>query len=108
MYAEASTRATGTVNTLAAQCLKDVQERAGSLIITDTTNPEAFLKAVFDENGWEFFAEMRRWFDLVRLEKVSEVNKNWDSSLFKSNNHYYMPIPESQILLTGWTNNAGY
>lgn len=108
MYAEASTRATGTVNDLAATCLKDVQERAKSSIITNTTNPEAFLKAVFDENGWEFFAEMRRWFDLVRLEKVSEVNKHWDSSLYKANNHYYMPIPESQILLTNWTNNAGY
>lgn len=108
MYAEASTQATGTVNELAAKCLKDVQERAGSSIVTNTTNPEAFLKAVFDENGWEFFAEMRRWFDLVRLEKVSEVSTKWDNSLYKANNHYYMPIPESQILLTGWTNNAGY
>lgn len=109
MYAEASTRATGTVNTLAAKCLKDVQDRAGSSIITNTTDPEAFLKAVFDENGWEFFAEMRRWFDLVRLEKVAEVNADkWPNSIYNVQNHYYMPIPESQILLTGWTNNTGY
>ncbi|WP_300703001.1 RagB/SusD family nutrient uptake outer membrane protein [Bacteroides sp.] len=109
MYAEASTRATNSVNALAAKCLKDVQERAKSAVITNTTDPTTFEKAVFDENGWEFFAEMRRWFDLVRLEKVSEVRSTaWTNSIYKANNHYYLPIAEEQIRLTGWTNNAGY
>ena len=32
--------------------------------------PEDFDKAVFDERGWEFFAEFKRWLHLVRTEKV--------------------------------------
>lgn len=112
MYAEASTRATGTVNAEALKCLQEIQIRAGykTANLTTTTDPTAFEAAVFNECGWEFFAEMKRWFDLVRLEKVSEVRANaWNNSLFHANNHYYMPIPEGQILLTnGWTNNAGY
>lgn len=109
MYAEASTRATNSVNTQALQCIQKVQKRAGSTPLVTTTNATEFETAVFNERGWEFFAEMKRWFDLVRLEKVSEARSNvWSSSLFQSNSHYYMPIPDQQILLTGWTNNAGY
>lgn len=74
-----------------------------------TTDPTAFTTAVSNERGWEFFAEMKRWFELVRLEKVSEVRaETWDGSLFQRNNHYYFPIPYQQIELTQWTNNAGY
>lgn len=113
MYAEASTRATGSVSSKAQEALWDVQRRAqghpSNPNLTTTTNKDEFLEAVFNENGWEFFAEMRRWFDLVRLEKVSEKRADaWNNSLFKANNHYYFPIPYQQIDLTGWTNNPGY
>lgn len=108
MYAEASTRATNSVDALAVKSLQEVQNRAHSTL-TKTTDPEAFEKAVFNERGWEFFAEMKRWFDLVRLQKVADVKpSDWAGSLFKANNHYYFPIPYQQINLTGWTNNAGY
>lgn len=111
MYAEASTRATNSVNAQALNAIQEVQKRAGYADdeLTTTTDPTAFETAVFNERGWEFFAEMKRWFDLVRLEKVGETRSEvWDSSLFKANNHYYFPIPYQQIQLTGWTNNAGY
>lgn len=113
MYAEASTRATQTVNAKAINSINRVQKRAGyienNINLTNTTNPEEFLQDVFNERGWEFFAEMKRWFDLVRLEKVSEVKPTeWAGSTFKNNNHYYFPIPYQQINLTGWTNNPGY
>ncbi len=111
MYAEASTRATGSVNSQALDAIQTVQKRAGykTADLTTTTDPTAFENAVFNERGWEFFAEMKRWFDLVRLEKVSEVKAaTWNGSTFQSNNHYYFPIPYQQIPLTGWTNNAGY
>lgn len=109
-YAEASVQATGSVDALAAKCLKDIQTRAGSAVITNTTDATAFSKAVFDEYGWEFFVEgSKRWFQLVRTEKVSEVKtKQWSNSFFKSANHYLFPVPEAQIKLTSWTNNAGY
>lgn len=111
MYAEASTRATNSVNSQALEAIQTVQKRAGYAKeqLTTTTDATAFETAVFNERGWEFFAEMKRWFDLVRLEKVSEVrSETWSGSTFQSNNHYYFPIPYQQIQLTQWTNNAGY
>ena len=77
MYAEASTRATNSVNQDALNAIQEVQKRAGyqdrQIELTTTTEPTAFLAAVSNERGWEFFAEMKRWFELVRLEKVKEV-----------------------------------
>lgn len=113
MYAEASTRATNTVNAAALDAIQKVQIRAGyqdkGLSLTTTTDPTEFLKAVSNERGWEFFAEMKRWFELVRLEKVKDVRaEEWDASLFNANHHYYFPVPYQQIDLAGWTNNAGY
>ncbi len=113
LYAEASTRATGSVNSQALQAVQDIQRRAGheerGIPLTTTTNAEEFLEAVSDERSYEFFAEMRRWFEIVRLETVDEKRSEyWNSSLFNANGHYYFPIPSAQILLTGWTNNAGY
>ena len=113
MYAEASVRATNSVSAKATNALQEVQYRAqgdgDNATVTSTSNPAEFLDAVFDENGWEFFAEMRRWFDLVRLEKLKDVKPTeWANSLFKANNHYYFPVPYTQIELTNWANNAGY
>lgn len=107
-YAEASVKASGSVGNKALKALNDVQQRANSTLTT-TTIPAEFEKAVFDERGWEFFAEMKRWFELVRLEKVAEkMPDKWEESLFKQNNSYYMPIPQTQIDLTNWENNLGY
>lgn len=113
MYAEASARATNTVTPEALAQLQEVQKRAqgypSNPVLTTTTNLDEFLQAVSDERGWEFFAEMKRWFELVRLEKVSTVRaEQWNGSLFQTNEHYYFPIPYEQIDLTGWENNKGY
>ena len=109
MYAEASNLATGAVNPTALKCLQDVQTRAGVATLTTTTDSKAFDKAVFAERGWEFVAEFKRWFDLVRREKVSEVKPTeYANSFFKANNHYYLPVPYKETQMTGWKNNAGY
>ncbi len=109
MYAEASNLATGSVNTTALNCLQEVQKRAKSSVVTTTTNSAEFDQAVIAERGWEFLAEYKRWFDLVRREKLAEVKPvEWASSIYKANNHYYLPVPSKQIQLTGWSNNAGY
>ena len=110
IYAEASVKATGTVDALATKSLQDIQRRAGVATLTTTTDAAAFEKAVFDEYGWEFFVEgSQRWYQLVRTEKVAEVKaKQWSGSLFKAQGHYWFPIPEEQMKLTDWTNNAGY
>lgn len=76
--------------------------------MTATTDPAAFLTAVFNERGWEFFAEMNRRFDLVRLEKAGQVRSEaWGGFVFRANGPYYFPVPYRQINLTGWTNNPG-
>ena len=108
MYAEASTLATGQVNDLALNCLNQVQERAKAPKTT-TKDAKAFDEAVFAEKGWEFLAEGRRWFDLVRREKVAEKRSEvWEGSFYQKEKHYYYAIPQTQIDLTSWENNAGY
>ena len=40
--------------------------------MTTTTNSEEFDKAVFAERGYEFLAEYKRWFDLVRMHDAAK------------------------------------
>ena len=127
MYAEASNLAEGAPNKLAKECLKKVQDRANypEQDRPAVNNKEEFDKAIFAERGWEFYCEGKRWFELVRREKVAEYRNIgpkkpgdkgldeeygnfYDSSIYKANNHYYFPIPIEQIKMTGWNNNAGY
>ena len=113
LYAEASTRATGSVNQDALDAINEIQKRAGyedaNIALTTTTDPQAFLEEVSKERSYEFYAEMRRWFELVRTEQVSVKRADkWNGSFFQTQGHYYFPIPSAQILLTGWTNNPGY
>ena len=82
------------------------------IVVTDLVAFETgrkYTATVRTCDGYEFLAEYKRWFDLVRREKVSEFkSKYYPSSLMKANSHYYFPIPSTQIKLAGWTNNAGY
>ncbi|MEA4983293.1 MAG: RagB/SusD family nutrient uptake outer membrane protein [Paludibacter sp.] len=108
MYAEASNMATGSVNALALKCLNDVQQRAGSTISPSGLSSAQFDIAVLNERGWEFLAEYKRWFDLVRREKLGSVKSQYTGSVFQQNNTYYFPVPVDQVQMTGWTNNPGY
>ena len=114
LYAEASTRATGSVNSQAVEAVRSLQNRAGYAErgipeVSTSVSADDFLNIVSNERNYEFYAEMRRWFELVRTEQVSVKRaETWNGSLFQTQNHYYFPIPSAQILLTGWTNNAGY
>ena len=114
LYAEASTRATNSVNSQAIEAVRSLQERAGYAErgipeVADGVSADEFLNIVSNERSYEFFAEMRRWFELVRTEQVSVKRAEaWNGSLFQTQGHYYFPIPSAQILLTGWQNNPGY
>ncbi len=114
LYAEASTRATGSVNTQAIEAVRSLQDRAGYAErdiqeVSGNETADEFLEIVSNERKYEFFAEMRRWFELVRTEQVSVKRaETWNGSFFQTQSHYYFPIPSAQILLTGWTNNPGY
>ena len=109
MYAEASNLATGSVNNLALQCLNSVQNRAGSVVTPSGVSSAVFDKAVLDERGWEFLAEYKRWFDLVRREKLATVRpQEFPGSVFERFSTYYFPVPLIQTQMTGWANNPGY
>ncbi len=78
MYAEASNQTEGGPNAVALQSLQQVQSRSttnGQPYTLAGLDKDAFDKAVFDELGWEFAIEAKRWFQLVRKEKVVEQNQ---------------------------------
>ena len=113
-YAEASNKAEGAPNTLAYQCLNDVRDRAfGDEMhrVANGLSSEDFDKAVFDEFGWENAFEFKRWFQLVRTEKVDEMlkkNTNVGARVDAGKQNYLFPVPVRQVELRGWQNNPGY
>lgn len=82
-YAEAQAMGDGTPNAKAYDCINMVRRRAMKLPI-NTPNAGvdlapglgkiAFRDSVIAEKGWEFACEGKRWDDLVRTEKVVEMN----------------------------------
>ena len=112
-YAEASCKAEGAPNEKAYKCLNDVRDRAfgdqNHRIVN--LSAERFEKAVFDEFGWENAFEFKRWFQLVRTEKVDEMlakNLNVEARVNVDKQNYLFPIPVRQAELRGWQNNPGY
>ena len=101
---------------MAYQCLNDIRKRAangGTYTEAANLSPEDFDKAVFDERGWEFFAEFKRWFQLVRREKVEECNR-YNSRVVeagyidRNKENYLMPLPPKEVELAKFSQNAGY
>lgn len=116
IYAEAQNRADHGPNDLAYQCLNDVRKRANGGVANDVPaglDEEGFNQYVFDERGWELFAECKRWFQLVRTERVEEYNKLnpriWDMGFVENQQrNYILPLPSSQVEMCGWEQNPGY
>lgn len=118
MYAEAQNMADGGPNTLAYDCLNKIRQRAvgaGTYEKAENMDQETFAKAVFDERGWEFFAEFKRWFHLVRTEKVYEANQynpRVKSSMDKygvtpdNRKIYLMPLPVREVEMCGFEQNG--
>lgn len=114
IYAEAQARADGAPNAMAYDAINEVRTRAGLNNLSPVLGEEAFVDAVIDERGWEFAAEMIRWFDLIRTEKVEEsitlkdpMDNQPAGAVTKDK--YLAPIPASEILLNpNLTQNPGY
>lgn len=76
MYAEAYNEYAQGPNASARRYLKEVRSRAGNdEDIPSTVGYAEFKQMVFDEYGWEFAVEGKRWFQLVRTEKVVLQNQ---------------------------------
>jgi len=104
IYAEAQARADGSPNSLAYQCVNDIRNRAGLEDLESGLSEDDFCDAVLDEKGWELCGEYSRWFDLVRTEKVAEMNALKDATDNQPVNSitedcYFAPIPNSEVLL---------
>lgn len=104
IYAEAQAMADGAPNAMAYECVNKVRRRAGLDDLQVGLNQIAFRNAVIDEKGWEFCGEYCRWFDLVRTEKVEEMNQYKAADDLKpqgsiDKSKYFAPIPYTEVLL---------
>ncbi len=119
-YAEASARANGGTATGAAlEALNQVKRRAMGLPYNapdpsvDVTSATA--DDILQEKAWEIAGELgKRWYDLVRTEKVAEVAANRDPTeevplLLDPSaitwKQYIAPIPLSALLTSELTQN---
>ncbi len=106
-YAEAIARAAGSPDALAYQLMDHIRDRAGLPRYERGMSGSAFATAVVQERAWEFAAEWTRYPDLCRLEMVEEVfakraaDEYNPSSGFgtPSREHYYLPVPASELAL---------
>lgn len=112
-YAEAVTKATGNPDDLARECLRKVRARAmgDPDYVLPQMSADEFEDAVFDEFGWENVFEFKRWFQLVRTDRVDEmVSKNPDigARVNANRQNYLFSLPVRQVELRKWQNNPGY
>lgn len=119
IYAEAQARVDGGVASgQALEALNQIRRRAEGLPY-DTPDAGVDLATatadeVFVEKGWELAGEFKRWFDLVRLEKVAEANALRDpteevpltiAASAITWKHYIAPIPAYEITQSKLTQN---
>lgn len=101
IYAEAQAHLGG--NSFSIEALNQVKRRAAGVHFL-TPDPmvdvsSATPNEIIDERGWELAGERKRWFDLVRSERVEEIAARRDPSenieLIRqpTKNQYIVPIP---------------
>lgn len=114
MYAEALNEANDGPTAAAFDAINQVRARARGDLTEDSaeegTDPEElpdleapmneddFRQAVYQEREWELFGEAHQWFDLVRTNRLFEVNQNSDYCVERCRNvqqpkHKLYPIP---------------
>lgn len=109
IYAEAQARGTGA-NANSLEALNQVKRRAAGLPYLVANGSVDVASAtpndIIDEKGWELAAEYKRWFDLVRTERVAEMAAKRDPSepvtlvRTPTSAQYIAPIPFSTLSLS--------
>ncbi len=112
-YAEASARS-GNMDDLSYEAVNMIRRRANNLPVTLPSNydikeglsAESFIDSVVWERAWEFTGEAEgRWFDLLRLEMIENIEELRDPNDYPllnesvQNGEYFYPIPEEEIYL---------
>lgn len=98
-FAEADARS-GSVSNQAYTSINSIRTRAG-LPNLSGLSPAAFITAAVNERSWEFAGEYTRWFDLVRLQMLPQINAARDPSEVPiiGSVKYTIPIPTSDVNL---------
>lgn len=117
MYAEAANMTESGPSAKALECVNKVRRRANGAN-PDFPNPaydlptgmskNAFDDSVIAERNWELAFENNRWFDLVRKQKVVEVNKNLYPNVDAHNLLLPKPAVEITLLKGLLIQNPGY
>ena len=90
---------------LALEYLNQVRARArgtNNFILPDitTTDQVALREIIYGERRVELAMEQQRWFDLARWGRIADVMAPLRPQ-FKADRHTLLPIPQSEIDLTG-------
>lgn len=101
IYAEASVKADGVVSAAALEAVNMVRRRAGGydpLVYPDlpsSISANDFYEAVIAERSYELCFEGHRWFDLLRLDRIWQVNNDVFPNMPK--NYHYLPKPQTEM-----------
>jgi hypothetical protein len=93
---------------LALEYVNKIRRRAKGVEM-ESPNPDDLtaldLDVIIEERGWEFVGEMKRWFDLIRTERLAEALSFRDPSEMEligdpeNKNLYYHPLPDIDLSL---------
>lgn len=104
MAAEAFNRATTPNDTKAQGYLNQVRQRAfGNNLNNITSTGTTLRQAIWDERRLELAMEGDRFFDLVRTGQAATKITG-----FQTGKHEVFPIPQTEINISGLTQNPGY
>jgi len=104
IYAEASVKADGVVSAEALEAVNKIRRRAGGYdqnVYPDlpaSITPDEFFEAVIAERNWELAFECHRWFDLLRLDRIYEVNKDVYPNMPPNYKYHPKPVTEMDLL----------
>ena len=115
IFAEAQARVNGGTPE-SIEALNQVKRRAAGLPynvpdLGGVDVPSATPDEIVEESGWELAGEFRRWFDLVRTEKVEQIAALRDPSEkvvmvgTPGKQHYIAPLPLKSVTGTNLLQN---
>jgi starch-binding outer membrane protein, SusD/RagB family len=109
MYAEALNEIYNGPTPEAYNVINDVRNRAGLDNLTEGLDYQSFKDSVLQERQWEFVMEGHRWYDLVRMGKLTERVHLVKPTANIQPHHILFPIPQKERYLNSeLSQNDGY